>query len=78
MIVSDIETGLVSDINPSFTQLFGFADHEILGKRTLDVGFWPSKEARDRTVRDMRERGELRRGCRKRKAAQDGSDTVDA
>ncbi len=25
-----------------------------------------------------RERGELRRGCRKRKAAQDGSDTVDA
>ena len=60
MIVSDIETGLVSDINPSFTRLFGFADHEILGKRTLDVGFWPSKEARDRAVRDMRERGELR------------------
>ncbi|HRJ60423.1 MAG TPA: sensor domain-containing diguanylate cyclase, partial [Azospirillaceae bacterium] len=60
MIVSDIETGLVSDINPSFTRLFGFADHEILGKRTLDVGFWPSREARDRTVRDMRERGELR------------------
>lgn len=60
MIVSDIETGLVSDINPSFTQLFGFAEHEILGQRTLDVGFWPSKQARDRTVRDMRERGELR------------------
>lgn len=60
MIVSDIETGLVSDINPSFTQLFGFAEQEILGERTLDVGFWPSKEARDRTVRDMRERGELR------------------
>lgn len=60
MIVSDIETGLVSDINPSFTQLFGFAEAEILGRRTLDVGFWPSPEARERTVRDMRERGELR------------------
>lgn len=60
MIVSDIETGLVSDINPSFTRLFGFSEDEIIGRRTLDVGFWPSPEARERTVRRMREQGELR------------------
>lgn len=60
MIVSDIETGLVSDINPSFTRLFGFSEAEILGRRTLEVGFWPSVEARERTVREMQTRGELR------------------
>lgn len=59
IIVSDLETGVVCDINPGFTKLFGYAEAEILGRRTLDVGFWPSAAARERTVREIVERGEL-------------------
>lgn len=60
MLISELETGLAHDINPSFTKMFGFERHEVIGRTTLEMGLWPSKKARDEAVATVKETGQLR------------------
>jgi len=59
MILSEIETGLIRDVNQGFCQTFGYSAAESLGRTTVDIGLWVSTAQRDETVALMRETGRL-------------------
>ncbi len=59
MIISEIETGLIRDINRGFVVTFGYAEAEALGRTTLEIGLWADLAEREATVRAMREQGRL-------------------
>ncbi|MEA2021588.1 MAG: PAS domain S-box protein [Candidatus Caldatribacteriota bacterium] len=51
-------TGIIFDINPRFTQLFGYAKEDILGKKIDEIGFYPKgkmKEGKDLTRKTLNE-----------------------
>ena len=39
ILILDAETGMVLDVNPFLTEMFGFSDAEFLGKRIWELGF---------------------------------------
>ncbi|MDP2824812.1 MAG: PAS domain S-box protein [Sulfuritalea sp.] len=59
MILSEIETGLIRDVNRGFCQTFGYSEAELLARTTVDIGLWVSTAQRDATVALMRETGRL-------------------
>ena len=60
MIVAEIETGHILDVNLSFVTNFGFVREEILGRTTMEIGLWADPVQRVATVKVMREQGQLR------------------
>lgn len=60
MIVAEIESGRILDINLSFTNGFGYTREEVLGRTTVEIGLWADPVQRLATVAVMRERGQLR------------------
>ena len=60
MIVSEIDTGRILDINLSFVSTFGYARDDILGRTTVEIGLWSDPVQRAATVTVMREQGQLR------------------
>jgi diguanylate cyclase (GGDEF)-like protein/PAS domain S-box-containing protein len=59
MMLSEIETGLIRDVNQGFFQTFGYSEAESIGRTTVDIGLWVSTAQRDATVALMRETGRL-------------------
>ncbi|HYY53938.1 MAG TPA: EAL domain-containing protein [Candidatus Dormibacteraeota bacterium] len=45
-IVTRRDGGAIVDANPAFLQLTGFARDEVLGKTTVDLGFWSEEQRR--------------------------------
>ncbi len=60
IILSEIETGYVREINPAFTDTFGYTEAEAIGRTTLEIGLWADEKQRLQTVALMREKGYLR------------------
>ena len=59
LILSEMATGLIRDINLSFTQTFGYTEAQSIGRTTMEIGLWASAAERDQTVALMREQGQL-------------------
>jgi len=51
--ISTLEDGRYIDINDSFCQLVGFQREEILGKTSIELGFWVDGEEREQVVRSI-------------------------
>ncbi|HYH38287.1 MAG TPA: EAL domain-containing protein [Azospirillum sp.] len=60
MIVAEIETGRILDVNLSFATAFGYERDEVLGRSTVEIGLWADPRQRAETVAVMRQRGQLR------------------
>ncbi|WP_168220433.1 putative bifunctional diguanylate cyclase/phosphodiesterase [Azospirillum thermophilum] len=60
MIVSEIATGRILDVNLSFCTTFGFSREEVLGRSTIGIGLWNDPQQRADTVAQMRRQGQLR------------------
>lgn len=60
MLVAEIATGSLIDVNPAFTSSFGYRRDDVIGKTTVEVGLWARPEDRDRVVAAMRDEGCLR------------------
>ncbi len=60
MVISDIATGRIREINHGFVEHFGYTAEESVGRTTVDLGLWVSLAQRDATVALMREQGSLR------------------
>jgi diguanylate cyclase (GGDEF)-like protein/PAS domain S-box-containing protein len=59
MILSEIESGLIRDVNRGFCDTFGYSEAESIGRTTVDIGLWVSAAEREATVVRMRETGRL-------------------
>ncbi len=58
--ITEIETGRYIEVNESFCQIMGFAPHEVIGRTSLELGIWESREERDRMFRPLFEGNVLR------------------
>jgi PAS domain S-box-containing protein len=48
--ITGLDTGRFIDINDGFTRVFGYSRDEVIGRTTLDLGFWANHEERDRVI----------------------------
>jgi len=51
---------VIVDVNPAWTELFGFSRQETLGKTSVEIGLRPDPEARARIWKEFVERGVVR------------------
>ncbi len=57
MIISEIKTGLIYEINSSFTRVFGYSADEVLGRTTIEIGLWADSCKRKEAVLPMEQLG---------------------
>ena len=46
VVVMDASDGRIVDVNPAFLSELGYARDEIIGRRSVEVDFWPSLDTR--------------------------------
>ncbi|EKD34031.1 MAG: Sensor protein, partial [uncultured bacterium] len=51
--------GLLMDVNAALLRLSGYAREEVIGKTSVELDLWASKEDRDRYVSTLREKGRV-------------------
>lgn len=58
--ISDLETGMVKDINHSHTILFGFSKDEAVGKTSIQSGLSKSSRERTKIIQSIQKNGPIR------------------
>ncbi|MBZ0124758.1 MAG: PAS domain S-box protein [Rhodocyclaceae bacterium] len=51
--ISSLAEGRYADVNPAYEQAFGWKREEAIGRTSLDLGLWPSREERQRWVAQL-------------------------
>jgi PAS domain S-box-containing protein len=57
IILSDLDTARLIEVNDSFTKILGYARDEAIGKTSLDLNFWAVPEDRQRIVSILLDNG---------------------
>ena len=57
--ISRLEDGLYLDVNPGWEKIFGWSRDELIGVTAVQVGIWPSLEARQAWVGRLRQQGHV-------------------
>jgi PAS domain S-box-containing protein len=60
MTITELNTGLIREINQSFTDLFGYSQEEVIGHTTIDLGLWLDEASRKEAVSIIKSKGFLR------------------
>ncbi len=58
--ITRLADGHCVDVNEAYLRRFGWTREEMIGHTMLEIGLWPSKEARDRWVDAVRSKGRTR------------------
>jgi diguanylate cyclase (GGDEF)-like protein/PAS domain S-box-containing protein len=51
--------GAIVEVNQEWVRLTGFAPSEVIGRTALDIGHWPSEEARETTLQPLKRNGRI-------------------
>jgi two-component system cell cycle sensor histidine kinase/response regulator CckA len=57
IVVSDLETGVIVEVNDEFLRVLGYSREEIIGQVSLNLGIWPDPAAREQLVERLRTTG---------------------
>lgn len=57
--ISDHESGRFIEVNPSYQRVFGWGREDLIGRTSLEVGFWPTPQMRADWVKAMDQAGRL-------------------
>jgi PAS domain S-box-containing protein len=60
VVISELDTGRVVDVNDAACQMFGYGKEEVVEKTTLQIGLWHSEEERARYLDLLRQQGSVR------------------
>ena len=60
IVISRLSDGLYLDVSLGWTAMFGWTRDELLGRTSLDVGIWPSAEARQAWAEQLRTHGRVK------------------
>jgi|CXWL01.1.fsa_nt_gi PAS domain S-box-containing protein len=60
VVISELDSGLVVDANDAASRMFGYCKEEVEGRTTLEMGLWPSAEARACFVEELKRGGSVR------------------
>ena len=55
--INRLDDGRYQSVNNGFTQIFGYADHEVLGKTSLEINMWHNPNDRKQFVGQLKEKG---------------------
>ena len=58
--LTDLATGRYVMVNDAFLRVSGWPREKVIGRTALELGVWPSADARERFVREVSEHGEVR------------------
>ncbi len=58
--ITAASNGEILEVNEGFERISGYSRDEILGKTTIELGFWPNLSARTRLVEELRTNGNVR------------------
>ncbi len=60
-MLTDIETGLIIEVNKGFEEVFGFTREEAIGKTTIELGLWYfAAEGRQKLLDKLKKYGDVR------------------
>lgn len=59
IIVTELETGIITSVNEAFCLKFDWTENECLGKSALELGIWLNVEDRDKLLRSLPKIGRL-------------------
>lgn len=57
ILITEYETGKIRDLNPAFSNFFGYSRNEAIGLTTLELGIWPSNEDRIINLSNLKNTG---------------------
>jgi PAS domain S-box-containing protein len=58
LLISDVETGVIVEVNRAFLAATGYAEDEVVGKTTLDIRLWENAKQRQKLLTTVRAQGE--------------------
>lgn len=58
-VVSDYESGIIIEINATFTNIFGYPRDLVIGHTGLDLGFWIDHELRNQFLQAVQKQGRV-------------------
>lgn len=60
VVISELDTGRVVDVNEAACQLLGYRKEDVQGRTTAEIGVWQSAEERTRFVNLLKQAGSVR------------------
>lgn len=75
MTISRLDDGSYVDVNPGFTSVFGWDRSEAVGRTSIELSIWRSREERQQYVADLARTGALR-GRRYSLMRKDGTEII--
>ncbi len=60
VVISELDTGRVVDVNDAACQVFGYCKEEVVGQTTVQIGLWDSAEERARYLELLKRQGSVR------------------
>jgi len=57
--ISQIDTGVLVDVNAGFTALTGYSKEEVIGRSTLEIPIWCDSAKRDALIEHLTQHGEV-------------------
>ncbi len=60
MTITDVQTGVLIEVNRAFSEIYGYAPEEALGRSALELKLWCDPEDRGRFVRKVVDEGRVR------------------
>lgn len=60
MVISDLKTNRIVDVNDAFTQLSGYGSKEVIGKTSMELDLWFDANERDRIIDTVKKTGFVR------------------
>jgi PAS domain S-box-containing protein len=60
LTLTNMETGLVVEVNDGFLRLHGLTEAQVVGRTTAELGLWVDQAERDAIVEDVKRHGESR------------------
>ena len=60
VVISELDSGRVVDINDAACQMFGYCKEEVVGQTTLQIGVWHSAEERLLYIEKLKREGSVR------------------
>ena len=58
LLLTDLSTGRIIDLNPGFEKMTGWRREEVLGRTSVELGFWQDPDVRNALLKELQERGE--------------------
>ena len=55
MIISEIETGNIIDVNRSFANMIMYSREELIGKNVLELNLWVNPKDREKYIKKMKD-----------------------